>query len=146
MRNFVLAAVAVVVVAGAARADDEKDVRDLSVRYARAAVARDRARMERLLHPDYQGVRLPVRAFNGGDELNRAQTVAAWTGPAPTFTGLEYTTSAVRLYGPTAVETGSVSVSVGPNGSPFAHIFRDVRYTRVWVKDEAGWRVAHESY
>jgi ketosteroid isomerase-like protein len=146
MRNCILAAVVIVVGASAARADDEKDVRDLSTRYAKAATQKDRAAMERLLHKDYHGVRLPVRAFNAGEELNRAQAVAAWTGPAPNYTGLEYTTAAVRQYGPTAVETGSVSVSVGPNGGPFAHIFRDVRYTRVWVKDDAGWRVAHESY
>ena len=146
MRNCVLAAVAVVAFAGAARADDEKDVRDLAARYAKAAAAKDRAGLERLLHPDYQGMRLPVRAFNGGDEATRAQAVAAWTGPTPKHTGLEYRTAAVRLYGKTAVETGSVSVPVGPNGSPFAHIFQYVSYTRVWVKDDAGWRVAHESH
>jgi ketosteroid isomerase-like protein len=145
MRNCVIAAVVVAAVATPGRADDEADVRDLASLYTKAAAAKDRAGLERLLHPDYQGVRLPVRAFNEGDEVNRVKAVAAWTGTQK-HTGLEYKTAAVRLYGPTAVETGSMSMSVGPNGGPFGHIFQNVGFTRVWVKDDAGWRVFHESY
>lgn len=146
MRNCVIAAVVVATLTTPGRADDEKDIRDLVARYTKAARDKDGAGLERLLHPDYQGVRLPVRAFNHGDEVNRAKTVAAWTDRNQQYTGLEYKTASVRLYGPTAVETGSMSVSVGPNGGPFGHIFQNVGFTRVWVKDDAGWRVAHESY
>jgi len=146
MRTCVLAAVTVVVVASAARADDEKDVRDLAARYAKTAADKDRAGLERLLHPAYRGLHLPVRDFLHRDEATRATALAAWTAPDLKLVGLTYETSGVRVQGTTAVETGSVSGTIGRRGDGGGHILGGVRYTRVWVKDDAGWRVAHESY
>jgi ketosteroid isomerase-like protein len=146
MRNCVLAAVAVVVVAGAARADDEKDVRDLAARYAKAAAAKDRAGLERLLHPEYRGLQLPVRDFFTRGEATRAAAVAAWNAPDLKLVGLTYETSGVRVQGTTAVETGAVSGTISHRGDAAASILGGVRYTRVWVRDDAGWRVFHESY
>jgi ketosteroid isomerase-like protein len=146
MRNSLIAAVAVVVGAGAARVDGEKDVRDLAARYAKAAKDKDRAGLERLLRPDYHGARVPVGEFESKRELTRAEAVALWTGLGQKHVGLSFTTAAVRLYGATAVETGSLTVTIGQRSGPSAHIFNDVSYTRVWVKDDTGWRVAHESY
>ncbi|QDU18471.1 nuclear transport factor 2 family protein [Urbifossiella limnaea] len=146
MRTCVLAAVAVVVVAGAARADDGKDVRDLAALYAKAAKDKDRAGLERLLRPDYHGARVPVGEVEGKRELTRAEAVALWTGLGQKHAGLSFTTARVRLYGATAVETGSLTVTIGQRGGPSAHIFNDVGYTRVWVKGDAGWQLAHESY
>jgi ketosteroid isomerase-like protein len=146
MRSDLLAAVAFVGVAGAARADDEKDVRDLAARYAKAAKDKDRAGLERLLRPDYLGDRVPVGEFVGKRELTRSEAVALWTGLGQKHAGLSFTTARVRLYGTTAVETGSLTVSIGQRSGPTAHIFNDVGYTRVWVKGDAGWQLAHESY
>ena len=146
MRTCVLAAVAVVVLAGAVRADDEKDVRDLAARYAKAATDKDRAGLERLLHPEYRGLQLPVRDFLHRDEATRATALAAWTAPDLKLVGLTYETAGVRVQGTTAVETGAVSGTIGRRGDGGGHILGGVRYTRVWVKDDAGWRVFHESY
>jgi ketosteroid isomerase-like protein len=145
MRNCVLAAVVVVVGASAARAEDEKDVRDLAVTYAKAATAKDRAGLERL-HPEYRGLQLPVRDFLHRGEATRTAAVAAWTAPDLKLVGLTYETSVVRVQGSTAVETGSVSGTVSRRGDRSANILGGVQYTRVWVKDGAGWRVFHESY
>jgi ketosteroid isomerase-like protein len=146
MRNCVLAAAAVLMVAGAARADDEKDVRDLAARYARAAKDKDRAGLERLLHPEYRGLHLPARDFLHRGEATRAEAVAAWTAPDLKLVGLTYETTTVRVQGTTAVETGAVSGTIGRRGDGGGHILGGVGYTRVWVKDDAGWRVFHESY
>jgi ketosteroid isomerase-like protein len=146
MRNFVLAAVAFVVVASAARADDAKDVRDLAAKYAKAAVAKDRAGLERLLHSEYRGLHLPAQDFLHRGEATRAEAVAAWTTPDLKLVGLTYETTTVRVQWATAVETGSVSGTIGRRGDGGGHILGGVGYTRVWVKDDAGWRVFHESY
>ena len=146
MRNCVLAAVTVVVVSGTAWADDEADVRDLSAGYAKAAKDKDRAGLERLLRPDYHGVHVPVGEFEGKRELTRAEVVALWAGLGQKHAGMSFTTTGVRMYGATAVESGSLTVTIGRRGGQAAQIFNNVGYTRVWVKDEAGWRVAHEAY
>lgn len=120
-------------------------IRDLASRFTAAARAGDKAGLERLLRSDYRGYKLPIRDMGPKDELGRAETVSLWTAPDRTYQGLEYKTKAVHLYGTTAVETGSLSVVVGWKRSAAENILREVDYVRVWLKDEAGWRVAHES-
>ncbi|WP_390699347.1 DUF4440 domain-containing protein [Gemmata massiliana] len=102
--------------------------------------------MERVLHADYLGNRLPEQDELGKQETRRAEAIAMWTDSNRTFKELEYKTSAVRVLGTTAIETGSLSVQSGWKKSTAGRFISNVGFIRVWMKDKDGWRVVHESY
>ena len=124
---------------------DEVAIRRLGQQFTEARQKNGRDALERVLHADYRGHRLPGRA-DGKGEMNRADAIALWTDPAREFVSLEYKTFSLRVLGATAVETGTMRVFVGWRNAEGGEAHYDERFVRVWMKDKDGWRVVHESY
>lgn len=147
MLRIALAACVFLVSAGTSRSsDDEAVIRKLAQQFTEARLKNDRAGMEVVLHPDYQGDRLAGRGGEDKNQMSRAEAIAAWTDPNRTFKNLAYTTQSVRVLGATAVETGDMSVWAGWKNAKGGGIYGGVRFVRVWMKDANGWRVVHEWY
>ena len=139
MRVMISACCVLMVWCGATQAaDDEATVRESSKRYTAGVLKQDKAVLEGLLHKDYRGHALLGSDFD--QRAHAAEAVAHWTSADSRFTSLETTIERVQVVGNTAVETGKVS------GTRSAHTYGGVTYTRVWVKDNTGWRLAHERY
>jgi ketosteroid isomerase-like protein len=142
----VLMVVGCVLVAGAgvgrAASPDEVSVREHSGRYTTAILKKDLAGLFGLLHTDYLGRHLPG-AISGPD-LRQRQTVAHWTDRDLNFSHFDAKVENVRLFGDTAIETGTFTGASREHGSNAT--YGGLRYTRVWVRDGQGWRLAHEHY
>jgi ketosteroid isomerase-like protein len=145
MRVLVLVGCVVVIGAGFGRAadTDEAAVRDHSGRYSTAVLKKDAAGLLALLHKDYQGRDLPGVAAPQADR-GRQQAVAYWTDPARTVSQFDARVEGVRQFGDTAIETGSFFGAFRERGSN--GFWGGKRYTRVWLRDGQGWRLAHEQY
>jgi ketosteroid isomerase-like protein len=126
--------------------DDVAAVRMRSARYANAVRDREPEALVRLLRLDYRGYLPPGSGRDNTGSLSRAEVIAYWVGTGAAHSGLSFKTTTVQMLGGTAVERGSLSGTVGRRNGPFSHVLQDVRYVRVWLKDDAGWRIAHESY
>jgi ketosteroid isomerase-like protein len=133
----------VTVPASAVRSADDEDkaaVRKQGERYAALLRQGDKAGLEELLHKDYQARSLP-----GVENLSRAdkpQGIAHWLRKR--FTRLEVRADGVRVFGNTAIETGALSAQLKEYGSDST--WRELPYTRVWVREGKGWRLAHEQF
>jgi ketosteroid isomerase-like protein len=143
MRVMGWACCALVCLGGTARsADDATAIRESSAKYTEAILKRDKAALQGTLHKEYHGHKLLGGRLD--DKATTATAVAHWTDPQNRFAILETTVEKVQVIGDTAIETGTVSGSCGDRNA--AHIFQNVTYTRVWVKDKTGWHLAHERY
>ena len=145
MRLFVLAGCALVIGAsvGQAADNDEAAVRDHSGRYSTAVLKKDAAGLLTLLHKDYQGRDLPgVMALSA--DRDRQKAIAYWSDPGLAVSQFDARVEGVRLFGDTDVETGSFVGVFGQRGA--RHCWSGKRYTRVWLRDGQGWRLAHEQY
>jgi ketosteroid isomerase-like protein len=145
MRVLVLVGCALVIGSDFGRAadTDEAAVREHSGRYSTAVLKKDVAGLLALLHKDYQGRDLPgVMALQF--DRGRQQAVDYWTDPGRTVPQFEARVEGVRLFEDTAVETGSFFGTFREHGSN--GFWGGKRYTRVWLRDGQGWRLAHEQY
>jgi hypothetical protein len=57
---------------------------------------------------------------------------------------LKVEVNGVRLFGDTAVETGTLSAQLKELG--VHSIWNELDYTRVWVRDGKNWRLVHEQF
>jgi ketosteroid isomerase-like protein len=143
MRNLVMAGCSLLMLAGGPPAPDEPQaaIRAAAERLRFAILQRDKTALEALLHPDYRI--LPHGARRGlSSESGKAQAIAYYTDR--TFLTLKCQPTCVRVFGDAAIETGSLCATIWEHNS--RSIWQDVRYTRLWVRDEKGWNVAHEHY
>jgi ketosteroid isomerase-like protein len=144
MRMLMVSALMLAVGMQAARAadTDEATVREHSSRYTTAILKKDVAALFALLHKDYQGRDLPGLTFR--PDGDRRQAIAYWTSDDLSFARFVASVEAVRLFGDTAIETGFFSGTSRERGSN--NHYERLRYTRVWVRDGRGWRLAHEQF
>ena len=139
MRVMISACSVLALWCGATRAaDDEATVRESSKRYTAGVLKQDKAILEGLLHREYRGHALLGSDFD--QRADAAEAVAHWTRADSRFTSLETIIERVQVVGNTAIETGKAS------GTRPRHTYQGVTYTKVWVKDSAGWRLVHERY
>jgi ketosteroid isomerase-like protein len=144
MRMLVLVGGVVMAGVGVVRAadTDEASVREHSGRYTAAILKKDIAGLFALLHKDYLGRNLPGPLSR--PDGDRRQAIAHWTNIDLNFTRFEASVEGVRLFGDTAIEIGSFSGNSRERGDN--NHYERLRYTRVWVRDGQGWRLAHEQY
>lgn len=109
-------------------------VKEVAEGWYKAAVKQDRDALERLLADDL------TYCHAGGKLQNKAEYIAGvMTGP-PHYESMTYADMNIRLYGNTAVLTGTVDVKLVNNP-----LFR-VRTLHVYVRNNGQWQLAaHES-
>jgi hypothetical protein len=135
-RIHALCAAALLIAAPAvfAGGSTEKTIRELEQLQAKAAIARDRATLEKIFAPDFKIIN-PSGAVSGRDVLLK---LLASDGPAP-YASAAYTTDEVRDYGSVVVSLGMDTVV--PNTGPQAGQTVLRRVTQVWQKQKGVWRL-----
>jgi ketosteroid isomerase-like protein len=143
MRNLFMAGCALLLVAGGPPAGDDPQaaIRAAAERLRYAILQKDKTALEALLHPDYR-LSPGAGGFRPSSGSGKAQAIAYYTDR--TFVTLKSPITTVRIFGDTAVETGSLTATLREfNQNSY---WGGIYYTRVWVRDANGWRLAHEHY
>jgi ketosteroid isomerase-like protein len=117
-----------------AGARTEQLIRELEQQQAKAAIARDRAALERLFAPEFKVIN-PNGVVSSRDTL---LALLASDGPPP-YRSAAYTTDEVRDYGTVVVSIGMDTVV--PNQGPQAGQTVLRRVTQVWQKQKGSWRL-----
>lgn len=124
----------------AAPTGDAAALRDIEQQQARAAIAGDRAALERFFAPSFTLVN-PV-----GARVTRAELLAVLTGGGtPPYTSATYETEDVTVRGDVAYTVGleTVVFSAAVQGMPGAQPGQTVqrRVTHVWERQDGQWRL-----
>jgi len=111
--------------------DIEQHIRELEQAQARAAVAGDRAALEKIFAPEF-------RMINpAGAVASRADLLGLLGGGKPPYRAATYVTDKVMVYGDrAAVATGTESVEYAATGE-----HQQRRVTQVWQHNGAGWQL-----
>ena len=135
-RIYVLIAGAPLVATPAAFAagNTEKIIRELEQQQARAAIARDRAALEKIFAPEFKIIN-PSGSVAGRDVLLK---LLVSDGPAP-YASAAYTTDEVRDYGNVVVSIGMDTVVPNTGAQAGQTVLR--RVTQVWQKQKGVWRL-----
>ncbi|MDQ2641035.1 MAG: nuclear transport factor 2 family protein [Pseudomonadota bacterium] len=121
-------------------AQDATTLRDIEQQQARAAIAGDRAALERFFAPSF------VLVNPSGARVTRAELLALLTrGGTPPYTSATYETEAVTVRGDVAYTVGLETVVFGANvqGMQGAQAGQTVqrRVTHVWERQGGQWRL-----
>jgi len=109
----------------------EQHIRDLEQAQARAAVAGDRAALEKIFAPDFRMIN-PAGAM-----ASRAELLGLLASGKPPYRKATYVTDKVIVYGDRAVvATGTESVEYAADGRP-----QQRRVTQVWQKNGVEWQL-----
>lgn len=124
----------------AAPTTDAAVLRDIEQQQARAAIAGDRAALERFFAPSF------VLVNPAGARITRAELIAVLTGGGtPPYTSAIYETEAVTVRGDVAYTTGleTVVFSADVQGMQGAQPGQTVqrRVTHVWERQGGQWRL-----
>lgn len=136
-------AVACLVAAAPAVADDIADIRGLRAQYNAAILAHDAGTIRDMFAPGYVGI-----AGSGGELIAGGKSMAAYFANAfkkPAFLGFVRTPDVVTLAVPAerAMERGHWT---GRSRTPTGEVQLDGEYMAVWVPMAAGWRLRSESF
>ena len=115
------------------RASTEAQIRELEQRQVTAAIARDRATLERLFAPDFRLVN-PSGAIAGKQEL--LQLLTEGTSP---YRSAIYQTDAVSVYRDVVVTIGLETVVPASGVQAGRQVRR--RVTHVWQRQGGQWRL-----
>jgi Domain of unknown function (DUF4440) len=109
----------------------EQHIRELEQAQARAAVAGDRAALEKIFAPDFRMIN-PAGAMT-----SRAELLGLLGGGKPPYRAATYVTDEVIVYGErAAVATGTESVEYAADGRP-----QQRRVTQVWQNNGGTWQL-----
>ncbi len=125
----------------AAAEDDLAAVRKCSERYTALVQKADRAALDDILDTRYQGINLTGDRPSSSEDKSESIRHWVWLHSFNSLVKLEDKIESIRIFEHTAIEIG-VRNAIGKDTS----IWRDMRYTRVWVKDGQDWRLANEQY
>ena len=120
---------------GSALADARAEalIRELEQAQARAAIARDRAALEKVFAPDF-------RVINpAGAVADRTELLKLLLGPVPAYSSAVYETQQVRDFGDTIVTIGLEKVVMAQGPQTGQTVQR--RTTQVWHRGADGWRL-----
>ena len=117
-----------------ASGNTEKVIRELEQQQAKAAIARDRAALEKIFAPNFKIIN-PSGSVAGRDVLLK---LLASDGPAP-YASAAYTTDEVRDYGNVVVSIGMDTVVPNTGAQAGQTVLR--RVTQVWEKQKGVWRL-----
>jgi ketosteroid isomerase-like protein len=109
----------------------EQHIRDLEQAQARAAVAGDRAALEKIFAPDFRMI------SPAGTMASREELLGLLGGGDPPYRKATYETDSVVVLGSgAAVATGTESVEYAADGRP-----QQRRVTQVWRRNGAAWQL-----
>jgi ketosteroid isomerase-like protein len=143
---FIAAAVLTVASMGVAQKQSATDSQQTSVEEVikkldderiQAQVHADATVLDRIYAADFIGV------GPSGRVRTKPQVISDFTSGDLKFQSITTGDVQVRVYGNTAVETGSSTMIGQDKGQT---VPRDTRFTRVWVKEQGGWRLVANHY
>ena len=112
-------------------------IRQVDHERIQAQIGADAAALERIYADDFLGI------GPSGTVRTKAQVIADFTSGDLKFQSITTDDVRVRVYGNTAVETGRSTMIGQDKGKA---VPRDNRFTRVWVKQDRGWRLVSNHY
>ena len=119
------------------RSSVEQAIRQLDNERIQAQIGADAVALNRIYADDFIGV------GPSGTVRTKAQVISDFTSGELKFQSITTDEVQVRVYENTAVETG-LSTMVGQDKGQA--VPRDTRFTRVWVKQDARWRLVANHY
>jgi len=122
---------------GDQRSGVEQAIRQLDDERIRAQIGADAAALDRIYAEDFIGV------GPSGTVRSKSQVISDFTSGTLRFQSITTAEVEVRVYENTAVETGLSTMSGQDKGKA---VPRDTRFTRVWVKQDARWRLVANHY
>lgn len=108
----------------------EQQIRQLEQQQGKAAVAGDRAALEKIFAPDFRLIN-PTGAVT-----SRAELLALLASGTPPYRAASYATETVRPYGEVVVTTGTEDVEFTSTGQK-----QQRRVTQVWQRAGEGWQL-----
>jgi uncharacterized protein (TIGR02246 family) len=120
---------------GCATVSPEPRIRDLEQQQAKAAIARDRAALDRIFAPDFRIIN-PAGAVASKEELY----ALLLGGQVPAYRSAVYETQTVEVFGEVVVTTGLETVVMGQGAQAGQTVQR--RITQVWEQSGRDWRLA----
>jgi ketosteroid isomerase-like protein len=121
----------------ASRKNVDQIIRHVDQERIQAQIGADAAALDRIYADDFIGI------GPSGVARTKSQVIADFTSGNLRFQSITTDDVRVRVYGNTAVETGR-STMIGQDGAK--PVPRDNRFTRVWVKQQRGWRLVSNHY
>jgi ketosteroid isomerase-like protein len=121
----------------ASRKNVDQIIRHVDQERIQAQIGADTAALDRIYADDFIGI------GPSGVVRTKSQVIADFTSGNLRFQSITADDVRVRVYGNTAVETGR-STMIGQDGAK--PVPRDNRFTRVWVKQQRGWRLVSNHY
>jgi ketosteroid isomerase-like protein len=124
---------------GARRAPKSVDqiIRQVDHERIQAQIGADAAALDRIYADDFIGI------GPSGTVRTKAQVIADFTSGNLKFQSITTDDVHLRIYGNTAVETGRSTMIGQDKGKT---VPRDNRFTRVWIKQGAHWRLVANHY
>jgi ketosteroid isomerase-like protein len=119
------------------KSDAVSTLKRLDQERIQAQVGADAAALNRLYAEDFIGI------GPSGTVRTKAQVIADFTSRGLTFQSITTDDVRWRVYGDTAVETGSSTMNGQDRGKV---VPRDNRFTRVWVKRQGSWQLVANHY
>ena len=120
-----------------ARSSVEQIIRQLDKERIQAQINADRTALDRIYAEDFIGI------GPSGTVRTKPQVISDFTGGHLKFQSITTDEVQVRIYENTAVETG-LSTMIGQDKGKA--VPKDNRFTRVWVKQQATWRLVANHY
>jgi len=130
-----LLAVMFLALSACATVSPEAQIRDLEQQQAKAAIARDRAALDRIFAPGFRVIN-PAGAVATKEELFKLLL----DGPAPAYTSAVYETQSVEVFHDVVVTTGLETVVMGQGAQAGQTVQR--RITQIWEQSGQDWRLA----
>jgi uncharacterized protein (TIGR02246 family) len=115
----------------------DQAIRQVDHERIQAQIGADAAALDRIYADDFIGI------GPSGTVRTKAQVIADFTSGDLKFQSITTDDVRVRVYGNTAVETGRSTMIGQDRGKA---VPRDNRFTRVWVKQQRGWRLVSNHY
>jgi len=115
----------------------EQAIKELDKERIQAQIGADPVALDRIYADDFIGV------GPSGTVRTKTQVISDFTSGSLKFQSITTDEVQVRVYGNTAVETGLSTMIGQDNGKA---VPRDTRFTRVWIKQQRGWRLVANHY
>jgi ketosteroid isomerase-like protein len=111
---------------------EEKDVLGAMDAWKQATMKKDRAALDKLLHPDL------TYSHSSGMTQTKTDVLDAVTKGKSKVEAIDFSDSTVRIYGKTALVKGTVDITNSTDGkSTKSHL----SILHVWIKDGQGWQM-----
>lgn len=135
MSTRLLTTATLLVLSACATVSPEARIRELEQQQAKAAIARDRAALDRIFAPGFRVIN-PSGVVASKEELFKLLL----DGPTSVYRSAVYETQSVELFRDVVVTTGLETVVMGQGAQAGQTVQR--RITQVWERSGSDWRLA----